>query len=141
VLSREETERLAQAISAYRPDWPIGSLCTFIWARKERPYRDLALELTYVALDPATQTPARVDADGPWKYLQLATKTNTTSVLEHIDYEQACAVCLKDRMHLFHGGTGTPSDHDWEPPKEGATVAPSELRDQINRLVGERETA
>lgn len=64
-----ETERIAGAVAMLRPDWPAGSVKRYIQGRPEllnRPARDLALALVYVALDPASDTPARVSEAGPW---------------------------------------------------------------------------
>ncbi|HEY1178260.1 MAG TPA: hypothetical protein VGF17_19065, partial [Phytomonospora sp.] len=66
-LSRHETERIARSANALRPDWPIGSLETFIWQQlKHHAYADVAVALAVVATDPATQTPKRVLESGPW---------------------------------------------------------------------------
>lgn len=81
-----ETTRLAAAINALRPDWPQASLVTFITRDlATRAYRDAAVALTYVAADPATQTPKRVLEAGPWWDAVAvaagkapATTTNTT---------------------------------------------------------------
>lgn len=67
IMNETETHRLAAAINSLRPDWPSPSLLTFI--RRElgkRAYRDAAVALTWVAVDDATKTPARVLESGPW---------------------------------------------------------------------------
>jgi hypothetical protein len=69
-MNTNEQTRLAAAIAILRPDWPQESLRTFI-ARDDqllakRPYQDAAVALVFVALDPATKTPARVNEPGPW---------------------------------------------------------------------------
>jgi len=62
-----EITRLASALNALRPDWPHASLVTFITRELSgRAYRDAAVVLTWVACDPATQTPKRVLERGPW---------------------------------------------------------------------------
>lgn len=66
-LSRTETERIARAINALRPDWYINSLETLIWQHlKPHAYADVAVALTVVATDPRTATPKRVLESGPW---------------------------------------------------------------------------
>ena len=68
-MTESEIERLAGAVSMLRPDWPAGSVKRFIMLRPElanRPLRDLALALAWVALDPTSTTPARVLEAGPW---------------------------------------------------------------------------
>lgn len=67
MLSQAETHRLAAAINALRPDWPLASLSTWIrTSLAERAYRDAAVALTWVACDPQSETPARVLEAGPW---------------------------------------------------------------------------
>jgi len=66
-MDETQTERLAAAMHALRPDWPLTSLHTFI-ADKLAPiyaYRDAAIALTYVATD-VDSTPSRVLEGGPW---------------------------------------------------------------------------
>ena len=61
--------RLASAISCIRPDWQASSLRTFIERRPElerRPYRDLLVAFAWVAADPATEKPSRIEQHGPW---------------------------------------------------------------------------
>jgi hypothetical protein len=73
-MNDNEIRRLAHAIDALRPDWPISSLTTFI--RKNMAgwsYRDAAVALVYVACDTktdgqhASDTPRRVLEQGPWR--------------------------------------------------------------------------
>ncbi|KRC37503.1 hypothetical protein [Oerskovia sp. Root22] len=67
MLTRTEVERLAAAANALRPDWPLRSLCTFLERdHAHRAYRDVAVALAWVATDPKTQTPKRMNELGPW---------------------------------------------------------------------------
>ena len=67
MLSRTEIERLAAAAHELRPDWPVKSLCTWLNAtHANRAYRDVAVALAWVACDPQTKTPKRMDESGPW---------------------------------------------------------------------------
>lgn len=68
-MEQIEIQRLARSINLIRPDWPVGSLETFIRRREHMTPIDLHLQLVYVAHDPKTTTPARIDQHGPWKYL------------------------------------------------------------------------
>lgn len=83
-----EITRLAAAVNALRPDWPHASLVTFISRDlSHRAYRDVAVVLSWVACDPATQTPRRVLEQGPWwdavaAGIGLAPATPTNSTLE-----------------------------------------------------------
>ena len=66
-MTPEETQRLAGAMNALRPDWPVTSLRTFITNElATRAYRDAAVALTRVACDQASKTPRRVLENGPW---------------------------------------------------------------------------
>lgn len=62
-----EIERLAGLGNALRPDWPIKSLRSYLSANlSTRTYQDLAVALSWICTDPATQTPARLLENGPW---------------------------------------------------------------------------
>jgi len=67
MIDRTEIERLANAAHALRPDWPVKSLCTWL-ARDHahRAYRDVAVALSWIATDPQSQTPKRMNELGPW---------------------------------------------------------------------------
>ena len=66
-MNQIQIERIAAAIHALRPDWPIPSLKKFVSDRANQPMTDLLVQLAIVAVDPETKTPARIDQDGPWK--------------------------------------------------------------------------
>ena len=60
-MTPDETARLAAAAHALRPDWPLTSLRTFITDRYlHEPTHRLAVALVLCALDPTSQTPARL---------------------------------------------------------------------------------
>lgn len=61
-----ETQRLAMAVNAIRPEWPVRSLVTLLTKHAARPYRDLAVALAWIATDARTKTPARLAEAGPW---------------------------------------------------------------------------
>lgn len=66
MISKTEAERLAAMANQLRPDWPIPSLLTFLAHHKARAYRDLAVALAWIATDPATENPGRLNENGPW---------------------------------------------------------------------------
>jgi hypothetical protein len=68
MIEKTDAERIAAAVNNLRPDWPIGSLMTLLGNQKirYRPYRDIAVALTWCAVDSNTRTPGRVLEDGPW---------------------------------------------------------------------------
>ncbi len=62
-----EAIRLAAAISCLRPDWPAASIKTLVMTKHAtRPLQDVAVALAWVAADPGTRTPARINESGPW---------------------------------------------------------------------------
>ncbi len=65
-MNRNEAEQIASAITVIRPDWLRTSLLTILSRHQHRPARDVHLALVWVAYDPDTRTPARIDSDGPW---------------------------------------------------------------------------
>jgi hypothetical protein len=66
-MTKVELHRLAGAIATLRPDWAPQSLQTFLERHfAHRPYRDIAIALVTVAVDPTTATPARILEPGPW---------------------------------------------------------------------------
>lgn len=71
-----ERDRLAAALIALRPDWASNGIDRLRTMRQwltdnamEWTYRDAALQLVAVALDPTSNGPARVLTDGPWRQL------------------------------------------------------------------------
>lgn len=72
-MNPHEAARLAAAINQLNPEWPRRSLQTFIETNlMDRPYRDAAIALTWIACDPLSRTPARVLEAGPWWRASLA---------------------------------------------------------------------
>lgn len=66
-MNEHEIERIAAAVHAMRPDWPAGSLRTFIAKNlADKPRRDVAVAFAWVACEANTAKPARVLEAGPW---------------------------------------------------------------------------
>ncbi len=66
-MNEHEAERVAHAINALRPDWPTASVLTFIKTKLiDRPRRDVAVALVWVACESSSEKPARVLESGPW---------------------------------------------------------------------------
>lgn len=81
MLSRTEIERLAAAAHELRPDWAVKSLCTWLQtSHAHRAYRDVAVALAWVACDPLTKTPKRMDEMGPWWQAVKAAGSDATDV-------------------------------------------------------------
>jgi hypothetical protein len=94
-MNEHETDRIAAAMHALRPDWPASSIRTLI--RKhlaDRPRRDVAVALAWIACEPATATPARVLESGPW-WLAAGVDGQTTGRREPYDPAAFCDECGK----------------------------------------------
>lgn len=66
-MNTHEIERIAAAMNQLRPDWPTSSLRTLITkSLADRPRRDVAVALAWIACESGTATPARVLEAGPW---------------------------------------------------------------------------
>ena len=116
-MNQTETHRLTAAINALRPDWPVASLSS--WIRKnlaDKPYRDAAVALAWVATDPETTTPGRVLEAGPWWRAVVADK-GTVSAITHRCPEH-------------------PSERAWDCPEcaAGAVTDPDELGSRFDSL-------
>lgn len=92
-MNDHEAQRLAAMAHALRPDWPTTSLLTLI--RKnliDRPRRDVAVALTWVACETTTHTPARVLETGPW--WQAAAVEGATHVgRREYNESDTCSTC------------------------------------------------
>lgn len=75
-MDKHEIDRLAAAVHALRPDWPLRSVVTFV-AREigTYAYQDAAVMLAWVATDPDTKTPRRVMENGPWRHAIVDRRT------------------------------------------------------------------
>jgi hypothetical protein len=68
-MNQIEAARLADSAHALRPDWPKQSVMKLLHQVAAWAYRDVAVQLAYLACDPETETPARILTDGPWRKL------------------------------------------------------------------------
>jgi hypothetical protein len=91
-----EIDRVTSAIHRLRPDWPIKQLNTLIRDNlADRPRRDVAVALTWIACDTATTTPYRVLESGPW-WIAVAVDGQTTGRTIKYDPLATCGICGKD---------------------------------------------
>lgn len=67
-MNENEIGRIAAAANLLRPDWPIASIKTLLEKPElvNRPRRDVAVALVWVACESDTKTPSRVLTAGPW---------------------------------------------------------------------------
>ncbi len=112
MIERLEAERLASAIHSLRPDWPLNSLLGFLKQRQNRPLLEVTIELAWVAQLPDSKTPARIDADGPWKRVLMGAGMNAAPNYRVV-LPTDCAICSRPFEH--HSALSRFDDHDYEP--------------------------
>lgn len=109
-MNETESARIAAALNAARPDWPIKQLLTlFSDARiARRPRRDVFVAMAWIAAEAETTTPYRVLEAGPWWTAAAAEHARpATEAPEVIPPEHQCAICSKHRTECArnpHGG-------------------------------------
>lgn len=101
-MNHTEAEQIATAINAIRGDWPRKQITTILGRNHQhRPARDALMALVWIAYDPETQTPARIDADGPWwACSRLAGVPEVTPPLPRCDRHGdwlPCLVCQREQ--------------------------------------------
>ena len=129
--TKDEIDRLAKSINVLRPEWPIPSLVTYIArSHTNRPYQDLAIALTAVAVDPRSQTPKRVEEAGPWwKAAQTVFAATTApqvgpgrdrcTVYGHESYPaRTCPGCRTEHLTTGTWPTGTRHQEAGHTPTE-----------------------
>lgn len=105
-MNPNEIDRIACALGVLRPDWPVASLRTLL-NRPElanRPRRDVAVALAWVACESDTKTPARVLENGPW-WRAAATDGQSTGHqhaarvygITEGDPREVCHICAQAR--------------------------------------------
>lgn len=107
-MNENERDRIAAAVHQLRPDWPAPSLRTLLDrpALKDRPRRDVAVALAWVACDSKSQTPARVIEPGPWWQAAAIEGTDAGGAARNpFDPAIACDTCsLPEHRHTPTSG-------------------------------------
>lgn len=123
-----EIERIAAAINRLRPDWPKTSLETLLRKPelRNRPRRDVAVALAWVACEAQTVTPARVLEAGPW--WKAAGVEGQAARREPFDRGTFCGIChlQRDRCRALW-----PDDHEF--------ISVHELEKQVAAQRAERD--
>lgn len=124
-MNEHERERIAMALNALRPDWPIKSLRTILASDKlaDRPRRDVTVALAWVACESNTATPARVLESGPW-WRAAAIEGGSLGPRQPFDPAEFCGTCGKAR--------GRCVDHEFRNvvvTKRAATSPPESARE------------
>lgn len=141
MLTKDEADRIASAITALRPDWNHAQLMAVLSdkrLRERRIYSDAALALTALALDPTTRQPTRIFEHGPW-WEVLAPRVGVASSYREVT-DADCAIC--GRRKESH--TPLPNDpHEWESQNaRGEGERPtSEQREAIDKAIADAKHA
>lgn len=128
-MNDHEAQRIAAAANQLRPDWPTSSVLTLL--RKnlmDRPRRDVAVALTWIACEPNTANPARVLESGPW---WRAVAVEGTSATRQAKRGPLCVHCGHERPHCERRNA---TDHAYEGPDDWMRRRPDdEQRKQAAR--------
>lgn len=94
-MNEHEKARIAAAVNDLRPDWPTQSVRTLLDHRQlaDRPRRDVAVALAWVACESNSATPARVLQPGPW--WQAVAVNGTGGAARPPTRDEACTTCGK----------------------------------------------
>lgn len=104
-MNDHEAQRIAAAMNALRPDWPTTQLRTLLREKLgDRPRRDVAVALAWIACEAGTANPYRVLEAGPW-WKAAGAAGDTTGRREVFDRGTFCGICqVPSQRH-------TPDDH------------------------------
>lgn len=111
MITREDATRLAVMTNTLRPTWSEASVMAVIGderIRVRRTYRDTAVALAYLALDPSTQKPTRLFEAGPWWASADAAMTAGSGPTYRYPDLRDCRTCGKPQVDPHRG-------HDYEP--------------------------
>ena len=145
MASRDDIERVAQAMHAVRLDWPVRSLVTYLADHHgQHPYRALLVAGVVVASDARTQTPKLLEQHGAWWIAaQAAMGGDYTDRLEprcdkpgHGSYiARNCGACRSEEL-----ATDTPQATPSADPAQVAVNAAG--RERVQQAIDEaRRTA
>lgn len=121
MANKEETQRIAAAMHAIRPEWRPDSLATFLTRHHHaRPYADLMVAAVIVAMDERTKTPELLNQHGRWwvaaQQVFRATATPTVgpgkeprcTIYGHDSYPaRTCPGCRAEHLATGTWPTGT----------------------------------
>lgn len=133
-MNETEIGRIAAAAAMLRPDWPASSIRTLLQRPEliNRPRRDVAVALTWVACETATKTPARVLEAGPW---WTASPEGGPRQRAPYDPSSTCAICSQSQSECrrrWH------DDHEFLAVDRARSIASVPVPDNIRGQVGVR---
>lgn len=127
-MNEIERDRIAAAMHQLRPDWPAASLRTLLDrpALRDRPRRDVAVALAWIACDAKTQTPGRVTESGPWWQAAAIEGSDSGGAPRHtFDPKSSCDECSQpEHRHVAHSGHEFVSVHDAMRRRQNAPKPP-----------------
>lgn len=130
-----EIARIAGAVSTLRPDWPTQSLITLLRTKlANRPRRDVAVALVWVACDSDTLTPARVLEAGPW--WKATSADGSSSLRTPYDAAGVCAICSHPAPRCRAVFS---QDHDFVSVARRRSVTPAPVPDAIRARLRAKE--
>lgn len=143
-MNDHEAQRIAAAANQLRPDWPTSSVLTLL--RKnlmDRPRRDVAVALTWIACEPATSNPARVLESGPWWRAVAVEGTSPTTqgkrgpICVHCGHERPHCERRNSTDHAYEG----PDDWMRRRPAPGEDDRKAKAREYARQAVGDTKAA
>ena len=148
-----ERDRLAAAIIALRPDWACNGFDRLRtmrdWLSKnlmEWPFRDATVALVLVAIDPASNGPARIMTDGPWRtilrHLAGSVESNDPAHMTDAQLGGDCGICgVREAMHR---GARIISDdigpHEWIAAPSTTPASPATIARAKTAALSSKET-
>ena len=135
-----ERDRLAAAIIALRPDWACNGFDRLRtmrdWLSKnlmDWSFRDATVALTLVAIDPASNGPARLMTDGPWRTIlrHVSSDSVTAKMPGYAQLEPECGYpgCgVRRDLHLAHVIPAEIPAHMWEQPRPVTRASTEQIR-------------
>lgn len=132
-MNENERDRIAGAISILRPDWPAASIRTLLDRPmlRDRPRRDVAVALAWVACESKSQTPARVLESGPWWQAAGIEGTDNGGAVTtgRLDPTGTCDTCAQPEHR--HGPT---SGHEFVSVVEAARSRDTSPKPRLPRV-------
>lgn len=130
-MNDHETDRIAGAMHLLRPDWPTQQIRTLIRDKlADRPRRDVAVALAWIACESGTSNPYRVLETGPW-WTAAAVDGQTTGRREPFDATRFCGTCNKPN-DIRH-----PGDHPFTSvitERRAGPVQPELVASRVERM-------
>lgn len=143
-MNDHEAARIAAAMNAARPDWPLRQLTTLLKDQRiaNRPRRDVFVALAWVASEQNSASPYRVIEAGPW--WKAAGIEGSAKVRDVVEPGERCSVCSHRREFCEANYTDHEFDADFRSESgvkpELVAAARAALRTQPPRMTTTTDT-